>query len=420
MSASDGAVEISADAAWVAAALVLVASLGGAVVLAEWPLSGVQSPESDDPRLVEPGDGGTQLWPYTAESLHRSARTLGINMVFYGDPEDVRIALTQRSALEWEEEQVHAGDADEETISHERVRFNASAENMSQRLSLSEAEGSTRYTYVVVDGHGRWVAESYQLHSGTYFGSRMHIRAYEDPSGEWTAVQVHDEYWDWFRLRHTVTGVSDAQHEIEQDFMDERYVEDVVRMPFRNPTADSDGWTTGVHLAGLFVPLLVVGITIDVGRARREAALFVDHHREGIALGLALFALLTVIRHLGVAAETVFPDLNPRFITAPLYLALVVATPALAYLYGRDSQKTWAFAFATLGLGLAFVVDFATVGVSVLPLRVVLHRLGVVLAIGLVAVGATMTSDAEPYPPPLLIGLAGWAVALFAPLFGYL
>lgn len=420
MSESEGEIEISADAAWVAAALVLVASLGGAVVLAEWPLSGVQSPESDDPHLVEPGDGGTQLWPYTAESLHRSSRTLGINMVFYGDPEDVRIALTQRSALEWEEEQIHTGDADEETISHERVRFNASAENMSQRLSLSEAKGSTRYTYFVDDGQDQWAAESYQLHSGTYFGSRMHIRAYEDPDGEWTAVQVHDEYWDWFRLRHTVTGVSDSQHEIEKDFMGERYVEDVVRMPFQNPTADSDGWTTGVHLAGLFVPLLLFGITINVGRAKREAELFVDHHRKEIALGLALFALLTVIRHLGVAAETVFPDLNPRFITAPLYLALVVATPALAYMYGKDSKKTWAFSFATLGLGLAFVVDFATVGVSVIALRVVLHRVGVLLAIGLVAVGATMVTDDDPYPTPLLVGLVGWAFALFAPLFGYL
>jgi hypothetical protein len=56
-------IEVGEDAAWVAAALVLVAALGGAVVLAEWPPWGVEGGERSGPQLVEPADNGTGLWP---------------------------------------------------------------------------------------------------------------------------------------------------------------------------------------------------------------------------------------------------------------------------------------------------------------------------------------------------------------------
>ncbi|QLD88338.1 hypothetical protein HWV07_04545 [Natronomonas salina] len=416
-------IEIGEDAAWVAAALVLVAVLGGAVVLSEWPLWGVDVQQSDapgEPNLVEPAENGTVLWPYTSKRTTYGSKTLGINMVFFGDPADVRTALTRRSELEWEEEQLHEGDAESQTISYERVTLNPNASNLTDVVAWDSAEGSTRYTYVEVGDQGRWIDESYQLHAGTYFGSRQHIRAYDDPRGEWTAVQIHGEYWDWFRLRHTVMGVSDAQRQLEREFMGERYVDRVVRMPFENGRSDSDGWATGIHLVGTVLPLVLVGITIRTRRAQREVRRFLDRRSRELTLGAGLFALFTTIRHLGIAGEQLFPGLNPKIIAAFLYFVLVVGTPSIAYVLGRGSDRSWAFAFAALGLGAAFVVDYAVMGVSVVPLRVALHRGAVLLAVGLVALGGAATAESESIAPPLYVGLAGWALALLAPLFGYL
>jgi hypothetical protein len=338
--------------------------------------------------------------------------------VFFGDPEDVRTALTRRSELEWAEQRAPHG-ADADAAPTERVVVNPDAANLTDVVSWSRAEGSTRYTHVVVDGEGRWIDESYQLHAGTYFGSREHIRAYEDPRGEWTAVQIHGEHWDWFRLRHTVTGVSDPQSDLEGEFVGERFVERVVRLPFQNGRADSDGWATGVHLVGTVLSLLVVGLTIHTGRAWREATRFVQRRHRELTLAAALFGLYLGVRLAGIAAEYAIPGLNPKVIAGTLYLVLVAGVPAIAYGLGRGSDRAWAFAFATLGLGTAFVVDYAAMDVSVLSLRVVLHRGTVLLAVGLVALGGARAARGERLPPPLTVGLAGWALALFASLFGY-
>lgn len=417
--APDVQLEIAEDAAWVAAALVLVAALGGAVMLAEWPLWGVGPEEPEEPDLVELAESGTQLWPYTSAAQSYESRTLGINMVFFGDPEMVKRALTLRTELEWEEEMIHEGDAEEETISIERVQFDPEADDVREVLWWDDAEGSIRYTYLEVDGEGRWVDESYQLHAGTYLGNRMHIRAYEDPQGEWTAVQIHDEHWDWFRLRHTVTGISDSQRELERDFMGQRYVDEVVRKPFENETADGDGWATGVYLAGLGIPLFFAVVN-RTRRATDEVLAFVDRRRHEIGIGVALFVLYTAVRWLGVVAEGLLPGVSPKVIAAPLYLALVLGTPAIAYGLGRHSEAVWAFAFAALGFGAAFTADFVAMEVSVVPLRFVLHRGSVLLTVGLIALGAARTTEDDPVPTPLLVGLGGWVMALFLPLFGYL
>jgi hypothetical protein len=137
-------IEVGEDAAWVAAALVLVAALGGAVVLADWPLWGVEGGERSGPQLVEPADNGTGLWPYTSSRSTFGSRTLGINVVFFGDPADLRTALTRRSELEWEEERIHEGDADGDTISEERVKLDPNASNLSDIVEWDRAEGSTR------------------------------------------------------------------------------------------------------------------------------------------------------------------------------------------------------------------------------------------------------------------------------------
>jgi len=420
MEDSGGELDIGGDAAWVAAALVLVASLGGAVVLAEWPLWGVSTAQPAEPQLVEPTDNGTALWPYTAKRPDHSSRTLGINIVFYGNPDDVRTALTEQSALKWESDARADREADSETVSAERVDIDTNASNLTEIISWTPATGANRYVYVETDGGGRWLGESYQLHSGTYLGSRSHIRAYEDPNEEWTAIQSHEEHWDWFRLRHTVTGISDSQRAIERDFMDKPYVEEVVRMPYGNGTLDADGWVTGIRLVGALLPLALFGVVGRSRRMKRDAVRFFRQHRRELGLGGGLFVLYTSVRHVGILLETTFPGLPPKAIAAPLYVALVAGTPAIAYVLGRDSDRVWAFAFAAVGLGAAFVVDFAAMGVSVLPLRVVLHRGSVLLAVGLVAVGAAMREGVDGRPDALVVGSVGWLFTLGAPLLGYL
>lgn len=428
MGTTDAEIDLGSDAAWVAAALVLVASLSGAVVLAEWPFWGVQLEQPEEPDLVTVGDAESELWPYTARAQRFEARTLGINVVFYDDPEDVETALRERSALRWEEQSIEtasnettnetATETTNETAPKERVGFDPEAERLEDAITFQDAEGAKRYTYVETDGEGVWLDESYQLHSGTYLGSRMHIRAYNDPNGEWTAVQVHEEHWDWFRLRHTVTGIDDSQRRLEDDFMGKPYVDEVVRLPFDNRTADGDGWASVIYLA--MVPVLLLGsrrLFRDVKLAGRR---FILRQRRELVLGASVFGLYLAVRFVGIAGETYADGLSPKLIAAPLYLCLALGTPTVAYLLGRGTNRTWAFAFAAAGLGTAFVVDFAAMGVSLIPIRVVLHRAAVVTALGLIALGGALAVERDEYPPPLLVGTAGWLVALLAPLFGYL
>ncbi len=424
MADRDEFMDLNEDAAWIAAAFIFVAMLTGAIVLAEWPLWGVAVQDIDEPRLVQPTDdgNGTRLWPYTARAPSYDSRTLGINIVFFGDPTSIQTALTSRSNFTWETEQLHEGDADSETVTIDRLQVDPQTDNLSDVISWGQAKGSTRYTYIESSGQGRWLTEAYQLHAGTYFGSRMHIRAYEDPQSEWTAVQVHEEHWDWFRLRHTVTGISDAQREIEQDFMGERYVAQVVRIPFENETADSDGWVSGIYLAGLFVPLLVSLLGRPTRRVTQEAAQFLRRRRHAIAAGLTLGGLYLGIRAGGIAAESLFGNMAHTAIAGGLYLTLVTGLPAAAYIIGRYSNPAWVFAFTALGLGAAITIDFTAMGVAVVPLRVILHRGSVLLAIGLIALGAAR-SDTNGHPtgsPPLMVGLVGWLLTLFAPFFGYI
>ena len=405
-------------ATWIAVAAVCLACLGGAVVLAEWPLSGVapEPPEEPQSQFVEPIDGGTRLWPYTSRVRGYGGRTLGINVVFYGPPGEVRAALTERSDRRWTDDP-DGGEAGPETVSTERIEVDPGADSLGEMLAWNEARGATRYTYFETDDGGVWTDESYQLHAGTYLGKRSHIRAYDEPTGEWTAVQIHEEHWDWFRLRHTVTGISEPRRDLERAFMDDRADRTVVRLPFGNATADGDGWASGIRLAGAAVPVLLFGFAFRSRTPLRELLRSVDRRRREFALAVGLFGLYTAVRWLGVGAETLL-SAPPKVAAAPLYIALVAGVPAIAYRFGRSADATWAFALAVLGLGAAIVVDFAAMGVAVLPLRIVLHRAAVLLSVGLIAVGGS-TSRERPGWTPLTFGLASWMLVLSASLFGY-
>ena len=411
--------EVSEKAAWTAVALLLVASLCGAVVLAEWPLWGVQL-EDEDPSTVEPVENGTELWPYTARTTDTEARTLGVNLVVVGDTEATRRSMTDRSELEWNE----SAPADDPLAGNRSDRpgeENATGprEQLEEGIAWGDARGAVRYTRVTVDGEVRWLEESYQLHAGTYLGQRLHVRAYEDPDGEWTAMQTHTEHWDWFRLRHTVTGVSEAQRAVESDFMAAPFAEDVARRHYDNPTADGDGWATVVRLALSVLPLFGVAAVARLQEtARFGRRQFVSHAREA-SIGALLFGTYLGVRLSGIGLERLLSGVSPKLIAAPLYLLLVAGLPAIAYRLGRGSNPVWAGAHAVGGLGTAFLVDFALMGVSVIPLRFGLHRVAVLLAVALVAAGSAAVAEGESRGP-LAVGAAGWLLALALPLFGYI
>ncbi|MFC6737659.1 hypothetical protein ACFQEQ_15555, partial [Halolamina salina] len=167
-----------------------------------------QPPPSE--QLVSPDGTESYVWPYTSRSRSTEGRTLALNVVVLGEPDRVRRAFVGRSDTDWG-----------------AVGGNASVGVSPWR----PAHGSVRYSYVGSDreGSGEWVAPAYQLAVGEYFGERTHIRAYPSASGDWTALQAHTEYWDWFRLRHTVTGVGPGAEFVERDLADESFVEEVSR-----------------------------------------------------------------------------------------------------------------------------------------------------------------------------------------------
>ena len=416
MASPDELGEFDDAAAWIAIVVVFAACLGGAAVLAEWPLWGIQPEISEEPRFVEPTENGTALWPYTARTRSFESRTLGINMVFYGDSRDIRTALTERSERRWTDERSPENEADAATVSTERIEIDPDADDVTDAIVWTEARGAIRYTHFRTDDGGVWIDESYQLHAGTYLGHRTHIRAYEDPAGEWTAVQIHEEHWDWFRLRHTVTGISESQRELEDEFMGDPAVRAVVRMPFENGTADGDGWASGIYLAA--VSVLLFGLTGRLRTDQRDISRFVTRRRHELGLGIGLFGLYTAVRWLGIASEALL-SVSPKVVAAPLYLALVVGTPAIAVRFGTDSDRTWAFTAAILGLGAALAVDLVAMGVSVLPLRIILHRAAVLLAVGLIAVGGSIGETQSDRSSVLLVGIVAWMLVIAASLFGY-
>lgn len=131
------------------------------------------------------------------------------------------------------------------------------------------------------------------------------------------------------------------------------------------------------------------------------------------------------------------PWITPKVFVAVLYPVLVVGLPLAAVVLSRPLEGatrllrlqygiSWlgrplkpqpAFVFAVCGLGTAFIMDFAGLGITTVPIDLLLHRLGLLFALGLMAAGAAR-SDLEG-KGLLSIGLLGWIVGLAMPLVGY-
>ncbi|WP_418281874.1 hypothetical protein [Halorubrum sp. DTA98] len=344
-------------------------------------------------------DGDYELWPYTSSRESIAGRTLAINVVFRADGDTVREALTARPDTDWEET-----DEEEREAESDFVREAITTD-------WEDAHGSVRYSYFEGPDGGEWIDETYELHDGEYLGSRDHIRAYEAPDGEYTAVQVHEEYYDWFRLRHTVTDIGDPAVRLEDDFI---AANATVTREYRGIDGGwSDGWLSVIELAVL-IPLGGALLRRRTREATLEAATRfrseATRHGDAAVLGVALASVVLGVRAAGIGLEISYPGVAPKAIAAPLYLVLAIGLPALTVAVADRCEPTAAFLGVVVGLGGGFLVDFAGLGVAVPP-DLIVHRLAMVTSLGLVAAGRAADDRAV-----LVVGLAAWVIGLGLPL----
>jgi len=340
-------------------------------------------------QLVSPDGTASYIWPYTSRSRSVEGRTLAINVVVRGESERVRRALENRSGVDWTAVE---GDVD-------------ATDEVVDQSPRRAARGAARYTYVTSDPGvaGEWVRAEYQLGTGAYLGRRAHVRAYPAPSGNWTALQAHVEYWDWFRLRHTVTGAAKGQWFLERDLRDEPFVEAVTREYHGFEGGGSDGWLTVVEFAPAALP---VGPALPVAGRYRE-------YVADAALPLAVVGVVLGVRAAGLAAEGLAPTVDPKLFAAVLYPVLAGGTPAVVALLARDRPPTRAALLAGAGLGAAVVLDPGGVGVTTVPVRLALHRVALVGALGLFALGVARADRRR-----VVFGAAAWVLVLGASLLG--
>lgn len=421
--------------------IVLTGSYLVAGGLIDLPEDSTEPETLDRDQLVQPAEGGSYIWPYTSRDRSTTNRTLAINLIIHGDDERVRQTLIDRSNLEWEETDAEEQDAEADTSE-------LSAEE--DAIEWEAARGSTRYTYFDTgphEGEGIWVRESYQLHTGTYLGSRYHIRAYTTSSDDWTGIQIHQEYWDWFSLSHSVMNVQESRNTLESEFIEQPYVDEVRREYHGVERGKNDGWLSAIELATLssVISISVLGfIGITAGSTLAKVwhetwrlIGWIQANIRGFLLAIVLAGLFLGIRSAGLILETAMPWVTPKLFVAVLYPILVIGLPLAAIVFSRPLEGatrflrlqygvSWlgqplkpqpAFVFTIMGLGTAFLLDFAGLGIKAVPLELLLHRLGLLFALGLLAAGAAR-SDLEG-KGLLGLGLVGWIVGLVMPLIGY-
>ncbi|RKD95124.1 hypothetical protein [Halopiger aswanensis] len=371
--------------------------------------------------MVAPDDDSV-LWPYTSKAPAFEERTLPLNVLIEGHPEETRRQFLEQGQGTWnettpEQEDLTEGEADERAA---------------QTTAWRSADGSTRYTYVAENGSagGLWLDEHYQLHDGEYLGSRHHIRAYASPDDgdEWTAIQAHSEHWDWFRLSHTVDSVERSQRYVEREFMS-RDTAGVTRVHLGNDHgSDANGWVTTVgfedgvpvHFAALaLVPGAILTRRTSALRPIRDAVS--ARLARAIALAGSLLGLYLSVRFGAIAAETRTPHLDPRLIAGAFYPLIAIGLPCCTYYLSRSLDRTTAFTATAVGFSLAILLDYTLLGVTRLPLNVFVHRFSTAIALGFVAVGASHTVRIDPEDHDYLrLGVLLWTVTLLVPLLRFL
>jgi hypothetical protein len=356
-----------------------------------------------DDRLIEV-DGDYRLWPYTSRGRTVEGRTLAINVVFHADAAATRAAIEGDPSTDWEE--TPPDEAASTAVDDDQLREAVARD-------WRDARSSLRYSYVEGPDGGAWLVETFELHDGRYLGVRDHLRAYESPDGAYTAIQAHEEYYDWFRLRHTVPDIDAPATRLEDEFIASGRATDVRREYRGIDGGRSDGWLSVIELAAT---VALAGALLR--RRTREAAvdlldrLRTDARRHAAAatLGLALGAVPVGVRAAGVALEAALPAVSPKAIAAPLYLVLALGIPALVVRRAPKSDPAAAAVAVVVGLGAGFLADFASLGVA-MPPDLVVHRVALLAALGVVAIGRAGADR-----PVAAVGLLAWVVGLALPL----
>ncbi|WP_323192359.1 hypothetical protein [Halostella sp. PRR32] len=323
----------------------------------------------------------------------------------------------------------------------------AGAENRSENESFidridpttawARTTGATRWAYVDPGPNesGSWVTETMQLDYGDYFGTRVHIRMYESPneSEEWVFMQAHKEHFDWFTLRHRVDSSEQAQSYVEQEFMGQPFVEDdgIYRIYLDNGgPSDSDGWTTVIELA--FLLPFVLG-RAGIGRAARSPLQEAEIQRlreirermtvRHLLLPLIVITLLLGVRFGGIYLEYNAPELSMYAIMALLYPVMSVGIPVATYLVASGIDRQFdAAVLASASLSVGIWLDYGYLGIATLPIDVVLQRIVVILALGLIAGGAArqgVEGARSRWNEMLIGGIALWVIVLVGTLLGY-
>ncbi|ODR79314.1 hypothetical protein BG842_09825 [Haladaptatus sp. W1] len=379
-----------------------------------------------DVRLVSPNpNSSVKLWPFTSRHKRYDSLTLPINVVVEGPASRVVSELRHRRDAQWNNDsnewQGVASDEETAGVGKDAVEWH-------------NTTGAVRYTYVQAPGpRGGWMTETAQLHDGAYFGSRYHLRLYEGGKGNgtWTAIQAHHEYFDWFRLRHTVGSLEKAQYHLDGQYYGKWYVDGVSRQRYANGgIIDSNGWVSVVDLRpktemgpvpGALIAVLLLGSINLRGSMEdtiRELAsrLTRETVRRGIAFSVSLFGLPLFVRSASIAVETAVPSVPIKAIAGVGYLVLGLGLPLAAVSLPNGRQSTDWFAVAILALGLGFLFDYRSIGVNVLPIAVVLHRLAVLGVVGVLAVGGSYQETDGRWNTLVQAGLVMWIAVLVWPL----
>lgn len=447
-------------AVMVAVLVIAVVFVGGPSLLFSPSTTDIAPEEADrpDPDLVTFEDSSGGIWAYLSPEQEFHERS-PINVIVRGDTQATLQALSEEGEGEWEEMDEEEFDAEPETFA-----FVDDQQHHATGIEWGEADGTTRYAWIDADvnpgtdgaattENAQWATETVQLDDGDYYGYRYHIRLYEspDPGDEWVAMQAHSEHFDWFTLRHRVDGVESAQSKVESDLMDLPHVdpqEDVSRIYLENDgPADSDGWATLVDLRSLVLFPVLIGVRnrrtaagdrksdsiggrvdaqfdehlTDVDRQRLEAA--ADRIEAGhIVLVFTILALFLGVRIVGIALERHVVALSPHAIAALLYPVIAVGIPLATYLIARQlTSRLDAALVASGALTLAIWLDYGLLGVDTLPIDVVVQRMLVVVALGLIAGGAAKRATRKSAFNDMLIGgVLLWTIVLVGTVFGYL
>lgn len=362
------------------------------------------------------------MWLYTSRGETFRESTLAINVVIHEDPAVVERQLLEEGVGDWREVE-----EDERDIGHEE----SAPLVRNATLQWERTHGAERYVFLL--GYDtQWMTESYEVQDGDYLGSRHHVRVYEPPGdeAEWTAMQAHDEYWDLFDARHVVTSVEEGQSYVEEEYLENdeyRVVRDHVGGQDR---VDFDGWLTVIEPreeeeSQAQPSLLILGFILlgaSAVRTAREGVteavedVALEHEFRTFVLGGGLVAVYMFVRLAAVFLERT-ADVAPNTIAMLLYPVLFAGLPITAYLLARHLERTHAFTGASLGFLTALLVDYTYLGITAVPLDILVHRGALIIALGLIAVGGSQTEHENPdLTSYVQMGVLLWLVATLLPM----